>query len=779
MRDLWHMKGQAFAISLVVVSGVAAFIMFISTMDSLNLTRQDYYQKNNFSDVFVSLKRSPESIREQIAAIPGVNLVETRVTAEVKLDIKDFPEPVIARLVSIPDSGEPLLNRLYLRSGRLIDPSKDNECVISESFAQAHNFKPGHTFGAIINGRWKTLVITGIALSPEFILQMRPEAASPDFKHYGICWMGRSTLSKAYDMDGAFNDVVLTTSPRADLNEVIVRLDTLLDRYGGLGAYGRKDQISHRIMNEEFRQLKRSAEIFPAIFMFVSAFLLNVVISRIVNTQREQIAALKAFGYSNFQVALHYAKLVILILMVGLAGGIVAGIWLGKALGDIYMSIYRFPFLLYTLRPGVAAAAALISIASALLGTLHAVWRAAGQPPAEALRPEPPAHYRKSILERTGIGTFLSQPAKIILRNIERKPIRALLSITGIAIACATMLTGGFFKDSIAHMVKVQFVFSQKEDMTVAFTDLTSGRAVHELQGLTGVSYAETFRMVPARFRNGNRTYKTAILGIEPDSHLHYILDSKLKPVSLPPSGIILTDYFQKVLGIRAGDTLTLEVLEGDKPVRQVQVAGFVNQNLGLTGYMVRPALNRLMLEGDTVSGAYLAIDPLHKDSIYRTLIEMPRVAGTVVRKEEVRNFYETQAKSMLFFTFIAMLMSCFIAFGVVYNSVRITLSERSRELSSLRVLGYTRGEISYILLGELGALTLAAIPLGFLIGQVLCAYIAEMLGSDLYRVPFIIESQTYSLSAAVVLVSACISGLIVRHKLDHLNLVEVLKAKE
>ncbi|OIP92126.1 MAG: ABC transporter permease [Syntrophaceae bacterium CG2_30_58_14] len=778
-RDLWRMKGQVFAITLVVVSGVATFIMFTSTMDSLSLTRNRFYRDYRFADVFVNLKRAPESLKEKIQDIPGVHQVETRVSAYVKLDIQGFDEPVTARIISIPDDGKPLLNRLYIKKGRLADPAKDNEVVINENFAQAHGFDPGDRFAAIIHGKWKELTITGIALSPEFVLIMRPEAMSPDFKHYGILWMGRKALGKSYEMDGAFNDVVLILYPEANVSEVLAGIDHIVERYGGFGAYARKDQISHRLLNEEFRQLQRSSEIFPTIFIFVAAFLLNVVMSRTINTQREQIAALKAFGYTNLDVGIHYAKLVVLIISAGLAGGIAAGVWFGKMLGGIYMEVYRFPHLLYTLHPGVIVAAVLISIASALVGTLHSLWRAAKQPPAEAMRPEPPAQYRVTLIEKTGIGRRLSQPSRIIARNVERKPVRTFLSIIGIAVACATMISSGFFKDAVAFMVNVQFVRSQKEDMKVAFTEPTSRRALYELKELPGVLQAETFRSVPARFRFGNRSYKTAINGIEPESRLHLLLDTELNAISLPPSGIVLNDYLGKFLGVRAGDLLTVEVLEGAKPVRQVPVVALVKLYLGVMGYMDITALNRLLREGDAISGVYLVTDPLYSGKLYRRFIDMPRVSGTVLRRNEIRNFHDVQAKGMLFFTFIATLMACSISFGVVYNSARIALSERSRELSSLRVLGYTRGEISYILLGELGLITLIAIPLGFVVGYWLCAYIAQALASDLFRVPLVIETKTYALAAAVVLASAAVSGLIVRHKLDHLDLVEVLKTRE
>jgi putative ABC transport system permease protein len=778
-RDLWHMKGQVFAIVLVIASGVSTFVMFLSVMDSLNRTRDRFYDEYAFADVFAPLKRAPEAVKEQVSNLPGVAAVETRVVADVKLDIPGYNEPVTAHLVSLPDYGPPVLNRLYLREGRLPEPGRDDEAVVSEAFAEAHGFSPGSTFGAVINGRWKTLSVTGIALTPEFLLQVRPGAISPDFKRYGIFWMGRKALGTAYDMEGAFNELTLRLAPGASAEDVIRGLDDILDRYGGLGAYGRKDQISHRFLSEEFRQLENSARLYPGIFIGVAAFLLNVVITRTVSTQREQIAALKAFGYTSTDAAIHFVKLVLFVVFLGCLGGTLLGVKLGKGLGNIYMHFYRFPYLLYSLKPSIVVAAASITSGAAVLGTLHSVWKAVRITPAQAMRPEEPARYRATLVERILPAHLLSQPTRIILRNLERKPVKAALSVVGIAMACAIMIAGGFFEDTVNYMVDIQFRMSHREDMTVTFIEPTARQAIYDLQGLDGITRVEPFRTVSVRLRAGHRTYRTAIRGVPKDSMFYRLLDERLHTVTVPQAGILLTNYLAQMLGVRPGDTLTVEVLEGARPIRHVPVAGVIKEYIGLMGYMDLQALNRMMHEGDSVSGAAISIDEKHRIDIYRTLVEMPRVAGTVVRQDEIRNFYDTQAESMLFFTFVATVLAGVIAFGVVYNSARISLSERSRELASLRVLGYTRGEISYILLGELGILTLAAIPLGFLFGRWLCAYVAKALESDLFRIPMIIEPSTYSLAAAVVLVSAAFSALIVRHRLDHLDLVEVLKTRE
>ncbi len=773
------MKGQAAAIALVIASGVATFIMSISTMQSLKLTQATFYRDYHFAEVFSSLKRAPESLKTRIQEIPGVNRIETRVVTPLNIEVKGFSDPVTGHLYSIPDRGKSLLNKLYLRQGRLVQPFSDDEVVIGEAFAESHDLHPGDEISVVINGRLRELLIVGIALSPEHIYQMPPGALFPDFERYGVMWMGRKTLGTVYDMEGAFNNVSLTVSAGANISDIVDRLDDLLRPYGGLGAYGRKDQLSHRYLSEEFRQLEQMAAMFPVIFLGVAAFLLNVVISRLLSIQRDEIAVLKAFGYSNLDVGIHFTKLVLLIVLAGLILGVSGGAWLGQWMSTIYKEFYRFPFLRYELQPAVVASGAFISIAAALIGTVYSLRKAALLPPAQAMRPEPPATYKETLLERLGLKKILRQPSRMIVRHIGRRPVKSLLTVTGIAFACAIMMVGRFQEDSVDYMVDVQFGLSQREDMAITFIEPTSRRALYELKSLEGVQRGEVFRSVPARLRFGHRSYRTAVQGIESEGDLHRLLNEDLKIVHLPAAGIVLTDHLGEILGVREGDELTVEVLEGRRPVLRVPVAGLISQYIGVSAYMELASLNRLMREGSAISGVYLSTDSDQRPLIFSKLKRMPRIAGTELREKAIENFYDTMGETILIFTFINTLLAGIIAFGVVYNSARIALSERSRELASLRVLGFTRGEISYILLGELAVLTLAAIPVGFIIGQAMCFYITENLKTDLFRIPLILEGSTYAFAATVVLAAACISAFMVRRRLDNLDLVAVLKTKE
>ena len=779
-RDLVILRGQAFAIAAVMASGFACYIMFLSTLDSLQLSRELYYRDYRFAEVFASLKRAPDSVRQRIAAINGVDKVETRVVAPLTIDIDGFPDPVTGVVTSIPDSGDPLLNNVYLRSGRLVDAGRSNEVVISEPFAQAHGFQPSDKLHIIIRGKRKELRIVGIGGTPEYIYQLAPGALFPDHEHFGVLWMARTPLSNAYDMEGAFNSVVLSLSRGANAQDIIDRLDRILKPYGGTGAFVRDDQTSHKFLAEELQQLENLSGLFPIIFLSVAAFLLNVVVTRLVDTQREQIAALKAFGYDNFAIAIHYLKLIMLIVFAGILLGFVLGAWLGVELSEIYVGLFRLPFLNFVLYPSRVVQAATFTAVAGLLGTLAAVRIVVKLQPAEAMRPEAPAIYRQTLIERLGLKRLFSAPSRMILRHIGHKPIKSALSVLGIAFACAILMTGRFQEDTIDYMMYVNYGVSDRNDITVLFSEPTSYKALTELRSLPGVEYGEAVRGVAARLVFENLSYRTYITGFEPNAEIRRLVNKELQPVSLPRSGIVLNEYLgREILGLGPGDLLTVEVLEGSQPVRQIPVVSLVHQDLGVGAYMDIKALNRLMGEGNAISGAYLYIDDARKNEIFQRLKERPRIVGTAVREQALETYHRIMDETMLFWTAVATFFAGIIAVGVVYNSARITLTERSHELASLRVLGFTRGEISYILLGEIAGLTFLAIPLGLLLGNLLCAYIAASIENDLYRVPLILSPHTYAFAALVILVSTTISGLLVRRRLDNLDLIEVLKTKE
>jgi putative ABC transport system permease protein len=779
VRDLVHLRGQVLAVALVVTCGVATVVTTRTAYESLVVSQDAYYARYRFADVFAQLKRAPETLRARIEAIPGVARVETRIVEDVTLDVPGLAEPATGRLVSLPERGAPLLDDVHLRRGRRIEPGRRNEVLASEAFAEANHLRVGDTIGAVINGRWERLQIVGVALSPEYVYEIRGTEVFPDNRRFGVLWMSRDALGPPFQMEGAFNDVALALAPGALEDELLVRLDRVLERYGGLGAYGRRDQVSHRFLTDEIAQNRVSGTVLPAIFLGVAAFLLNVVLARVVAMQRDQIAVLKAFGYADRAIALHYLGFALAATALGAVAGTGLGLWLGAVVNRNYVHFYRFPVLRYAPGASVVALAVGVSAAAALLGALGGVRRALALPPAEAMRPEPPESFHAGWLERLALSRLFRTPGRMILRSLARRPVRAGLSVLGIAFALAIVVVGRYLVDAVDLLTDVQFRAVQREDVSVAFNEPLSARARHSLAALPGVLRAEPYRVVPARVRFEHRTRRVALLGLDPGGELRQLIGADLVAETVPAAGVVLTARLAEILRVAPGDAVTVEVLEGERQVREVPVAGVVDELVGLSAYMDRRALNALLGEGETVSGAFLRVDQRAAPRLYSELKQMPAVAGSTSRLASLRSFEETFAKSLGIFTLVLIVFASVIAAAMVYNAARIALSERGRELASLRVLGFSRGEVAGMLLGEQALLAVLAVPVGFAIGHEVCRLVAGAYQWELFRLPLVVSARSYAFALAVVITAAILSGVVVRRRLDRLDLVEVLKTRE
>jgi putative ABC transport system permease protein len=779
LRDLWEMKGQAFAIASVIAAGVTMFVTYMSNFDSLQQTRQTYYERARFADVFASLKRAPASLEARIAAIPGVDVVATRVIADVTLDVPGLSEPATGRLIALPDRGRPPLNDVYLRRGRWVDPLREDEVLASELFCEANGIVPGDRVAAIINGRRRSLTIVGVALSPEYVYAIRPGELFPDRRRFAIFWMGRRALASAFNMEGGFNDVSLSVVRGSSTTEIIASLDRVIEPYGGLGALPQSLQSSAWTLDNELRQLQSFGFILPLIFLGVAAFILNVALTRALSLQRPQIAALKALGYSNRELAWHYIKWALAIAAAGAIGGVVAGAWLGSSLIGLYNQYFRFPILEYRLSTDVAVQSLVGSLIVAALGAQSAVRRAVQIPPAEAMRPEPPARYGQSIIERPWRHFKPTLVTRMVVRNVERQPVRSLSSIVGIAFAVSVLFVGFSFIDIMNVLINQQFSLAMRQDATLSFVEPRSGRAEHAVGHLPGVMDFEPIRAVAARVRAGHRFRTLAITGLTESPQLNRVVDRGGRPKRLPPSGLVMSRMLGDILGVRPGDLVQVEVLEGSRPVRTMAVTELVDDSLGLQAYMHLDAVHAMLREGDTITGAAVTIDPAQTDRFYREVKLLPAVAGVALREMTLQNFRETMAENMNLTIFINVIFAGIIAFGVVYNSARVSLSERSRELASLRVLGFTRGEISLILLGELALLTVLALPLGAVIGYLFGLMIMSGFNNEIYRLSFSVSAATVAWSFLTIIAAAFLSGLVVRRRLDRLDLVAVLKTRE
>ncbi len=779
LRDLRLMWSQALTIALVVASGVGGFITSFSAFDSLSWSRDGYYAESRFADVFSSLKSAPLALQSQLEMIEGAAHVQTGLAQVVPISIPGVSDPIAGQLIGLDPLVPQQLNIVTLRSGRMVAAHGSGaiDALVSEAFAEAHKLKAGDEVTALINGKRERLRLVGIGLSPEYIFAGL--GGSPDQRGFGIFWIDRQALATAYNMEGAFNQVTVRLSPGVSEGAVIDQLDRLLAPYGGINAHGRDQQMSDVILNSEIKQQRVMGTVLPSIFLAVAAFLLNVVLGRQIASQREQVAALKALGYGNRAIGWHYLKLVLVIVALGSALGIALGGVLGNAFVGLYSTTFRFPGLNYRLAPGLLLVAAGVAVAAAVLATLSAIRATVLLAPAEAMRPPSPGIYKPMLLERWGMKAWFSPPLRMILRTMERHRLRTLLTILGVAMAMATVITGAFMRDAVVVLMDTQFSQVLRGDVSINLLEATPARALQAAAHLPYVTAVEGGRNVAVRLVNANHHHRGFIQGKAEVPELFRIVNRDKQGLNAPRHGLLLTDRLATKLQVKPGDMVRIELQEGRREMLSLPVTGTVHELLGMNAYMERRALNTLLREGDMVNQIMVSVERGHEPELLNRLKELPRVGVAISKRVMARNITDVTARNILVFSLVLTVFATIIAVGVVYNNARIALAERAWELASLRVLGFTRTEVSAILLGELGIEIVLALPLGMGLGYLLALGIVTMIRSDEFSFPFAIQPATYAFAVVCVLVAGVVSALIVRRRIDQLDLVSVLKTRE
>jgi putative ABC transport system permease protein len=776
-RDAWHTRGQLGAIALVVASGMALFVSLRSMHDYLRNGRDNYYRDTRFGDAFAFVKRAPRGILPDVSALRGIREVEARLVFDVTLDVPGLEEPATGRLVSVPVPRAPMLNALTLTRGQWPHPGYHDEVIVSQAFARANQLVPGDSIGAILNGTWRTLRIVGTAISPEYVYEIGSASFFPDNRRFGVIWMGTDAVAAAFDMRGAFNAVTFMLTPQVSLPTTLSAVDTLLAPFGGPGAFPRRDQMSDQFLSGEIEETQVTSILLPGIFLGVTAFLLHIVLSRLVGTQREQVAMLKAFGYRDGTIAMHFLALALVPIGAGALIGAVLGSALAGALADIYARFFQFPFTAYRQDPEVVALGLAITVGAGLAGAMRAVRRTVALPPAEAMRPEAPARYRRGFLEEAGLR--VGPAAQVVVRQLERRPARAALSVLGLGVAggLVTMSLGMF--DTVQYMKALQFYRVERASTTVAFAQPAPPRALTSLARLDGVLEVEPFRALPVRLTGPGGHYRTSLLALAPDARLRTLSDVDGHLHRVPPVGILLGEALADTLGATGGGLLEVEVLEGARRRLKLPVAGIFSDLIGMSAYIDLSLVPALTGEERTYSGAWLHLDARRAADTYAALSRLPVVAGTSSRAAALEGFERTIAESFRISLLTTLVFSCVIAFGIVYNSGRITLSERGRELASLRVLGFTRREVGAMLIGEQAVLVLVSIPVAMAVAAFLAWLVAIRFESTLFRLPVVIAPWSQVLGALVVMLAAAGSALLILRRLARLDLVAVLKSRE
>ncbi len=780
-RDIWHTRGAVITIAIVVAAGVAAFVALRGTWLSMISCRDQYYSSQRFGDLFAHLERAPSTLIPRLESIPGVARAYTRVVGAARVPTvpdESLDEPAQALVISLPERSAPPLNDVVVREGVLPDPERTDEALLVEMFAEKHNVRPGDSVKVVMEGRERVLRVTGLAMSPEFVLSVQNGAAAPAPARFAVLWMPRTAVEAAYDMRGAFNDVVLDLARGADQDDAAKKLDDLLEPYGGLGAQKRDRQISNYFLTQDLAMLGMLATMAPIIFLSVAAFLLNVVLSRLVELDRPQIATLKAVGSKNFEVGMHYLELTMIIALAGSAAGLLVGTWLGGSLTRLYLTFYRMPTLEYRVDPSLFSTAAGVAVVAGLVGASLAVRRVVRLPPAEAMRPVAPPSYGRGALGGSLLRLF-TPASRMVAREVMRRPARLILGTVGIAAATGIVVIGQFFSDAMGYLFHYYVPKAQNETMMVSFVKPVPTESLASLRTIEGVRDVQWQTAMQVRVRANHRDHVVAMIGHPERSDMRPILDGVGKIVPIAHDQVLFTDTLAKLLHVKPGETVRLEPMQGERTPRTVVMTGTVSELMGLFVHIPSTRMFELFGNAPSASSALLQVDADRIKAVQAEINDMPQVTS-VMRKDLLLNELRKQTgESIGAFTMVLTLFAVAIALSVVYNNARVALSMRSRELASLRVLGFTRGEISSILISELGVQVLLGIPLGLLFGRVLAAAMVATNDPEQFRFPSGITNHTLAFAAFVTACAAVASALLVRRKLDKLDLIEVLKTRE
>ena len=780
-RDIYAAKGQFIAVILVIMCGIAAYLTVTSAFNNLLLSRDTYCRDYRLADIFFRIDRAPRRLIDKLRSIPGVTAANGRIVYDVTLDIPQAKGTWVGRIISLPDKKSRILNDIHLTAGTYFRSGQENGVIINPVFVEKNHLKIGDEIWATINNRKRRLRVVGTALSPEYIYTIRnAQEFVPNPKGFALCYVKQSFAENAFGYQGAINDAVLAVSNPGLVDSVKKKAEDLLDPYGVLAKFPRNEQISYKFISDELAGLEVSAQVTPTIFLGVAALIIFIMLGRIIQHQRVQIGVLMALGYGRWTILLHYLSYALLTALAGCLLGLYLGHRMGGSMLKLYGEFYRFPVLRHKLHWNVFYSAIALSLGYCCCAGFLAAWKIMSISPAMAMRPAPPTAGHRILLEG---WSWLWRPLpftwKMIWRNIFRHKGRALFIAAGIALSCAIMIQAFFSTDSMEHLIHHEFSATQQQDIKIYFYSEKTQAAIYELKRLANVHRVEPIYECAFEMKYGWRKKNAVITGLVPASRLRPLFDTKQNRVPLIADGVILSDRLATSLGVRRGDRLVLKPLQRGQKERTAVIKNIVHQYLGISAFMTIPALAQVMRESYIVSGALLKVDPGTLEQVYRELKKRPAIATIEFKETLINNFEVAIGSSMYIMTAILSSFAGIISFAIIYNSAIISISERQRELSTLKVMGFTEREIFQIIVNEYVILALIGIAAGLPLGKLFCQMIVDAYNTDLYRFPLIIYPRTYFKTIAGIAVFVLISQLACLWRLKRLNMVEVLKARE
>jgi len=776
MRMIKYSKGQF--ISVAVIVAVALCIYMLLNVTAMNLTHavNYYYELTNFNDIHVQVVRISQGATNELKNLDGIKEVQGRVSVDVPLEVADKNEKVKIRLISLPQ--EEKINILYRLGKRQMKLAHDN-VILLEQFAAARNIKPGDVIYPKINGRVFELTVSGIAASAEYVYVMENEQTLlPTPEKFGVAFVSEEFAQSVFGYRGSFNELLITVDDKNKIDDIVDRLEKKLDQYGLKRIIERKDQLSHTVLTQELDGLELMAETVPVLFLTVAAIIIFIMLSRIVQNDRTGIGVLKALGYSNFNILFHYTKYALSMGMVGAVIGIGSGLLFSGPMCQFYALYFSIPVIKVDIYYSYMLKAVILTGFFCITAGIFGARPVLKIMPADSMRPEAPKSGKRILLERVGfLWRRFSFSWKMVVRNVMRTKGRLAFLVFGLSLAYGINTVPLYLADVFPLMFTMQYDEYQKMDYHVEFTQPMHKRVVKDISHLIEVDKIEPKMEYPFELQNGWRKKTVRIIGIPRDTSFYKFEDINNRQVELPPKGIFLTEAIAKVLKTNRGDKITVNNFIPGKEDIEIEVKGIVKQYLGSNAYMDLDTMGELLVDQEMITGVSLATKDNTGMDVKEQLQDIKNIAS-INSVTDMKNSFLEFMDMMMVSVGVLLIFGGILSFAIIYNATVISISERSMEFASLRVMGFDKKDV-YRLVGKENALiTGLSILLGIPFGIGMMSGLAGAYTTEMYTIPLILSPKVFVYAALATIVFVLVAQLAARKKIYHLNFIDALKSR-
>lgn len=779
LRDLWQAKGQFLSVLVIVVIGVMFYSGINAAFRNLSGASEKYYREYRFGDLWVSFQKAPESTEARIESLPFVKMAMGRIVQDVNILISG--ENASIRLITLPDEKKDIVNDIMMKSGRYFSLTDNNQCLVDEAFFKAHNLKTGDYIFPIINGNEVRLKVIGSVTNPEYVYSIKDASELvPDNRRFGVIYIKKSFGQAILGTNGSINSASMLLREGTDIEKAKDDVKKLLKEYGVTEVVDREDQISNRMISEKLKGLQSTGGAFPVLFFIVAAVIIYITMGRMVENQRNQIGVLKAFGFGNMRILLHYLSFSACLAISGSLIGSIFGMYLGKAFTELQNVYFNLPTGDMKIYPELVVPASLLTLFFCLLAGYNSCKKVFKIMPSEAMRPKSPLKGKKIIIEKVELlWKSLNYSWKIILRNVFRYKRRALLTSIGVIFATSITVVALGENDSIKFLVDQQYSNIQNYDIKVNFSRFLSLEELRYIKSIPHVSKIEPVIETGVEISNGWRTKTTGFTALVGNPEIYKVTDKAGTPLILPDNGILLPDKLSKVLGVSPGDMVNVQSFLPGKEKKEIQVKGTIAQYLGTSAYANLESIDYLLGEGRIANSAVIKLDSRSSEQqVVERLKEIPAVRSVQSKSDSMNNLTKNMA-SLTSAIGVMIVLAALLSIAVIYNIATINIFERQRELATLKVLGFKDSEIRSLIFNENYLITIFGALIGLPLGAWLGNYMLSMYETDAYTIPFVMKGGSYALAAALTIGFTILANLTLRKKIRNIDMVEVLKSNE